>query len=63
MTEEFWLSDGQRAAIEPLIPMHRHGVKPGSNRTVTSGILHVLKFGCRWRNCRKRYRVSLVGLS
>jgi len=26
-------------------------VKPRRNREVISGILHVLKFGCRWRDC------------
>jgi transposase len=30
--------------------MHRRGVKPSNNRRVISGILHVLKFGCRWRD-------------
>ena len=51
MANEFWLTDAQWAAIEPLIPMHRRGVKPGNNREIISGILHVLKFGCRWRDC------------
>jgi transposase len=31
------------------------GVKPGNNRQVISGILHVLKFGCRWRDCPAMY--------
>jgi transposase len=51
MANEFWLSDDEWAAIEPLIPMHRRGVKPQDNRRVISGIMHVLKFGCRWRDC------------
>ena len=51
MANEYWLSDRQWQAIEPLIPMTRRGVKPGRNREVISGILHVLKFGCRWRDC------------
>jgi integrase len=38
-------------AIEALIPINRRGVKPGRNREVISGILHMLKFGCRWRDC------------
>jgi transposase len=45
MANEYWLSDEQWAAIEPLIPMKRRGVKPARNREVISGILHVLKFG------------------
>jgi transposase len=51
MANEFWLSDDEWAAIEPLVPMDRPGVKPQNNRRVISGILHVLKFGCRWRDC------------
>jgi transposase len=51
MANEYWLADAEWAAIEPLIPLNRRGVKPGNNRRVISGILHVLKFGCRWRDC------------
>lgn len=55
MANEYWLSDRQWEAIEPLIPMKRRGVKPGRNREIISGILHVLKFGCRWRDCPALY--------
>jgi transposase len=55
VANEYWLSDGEWATIEPLIPMNRRGVKPGNNRRVISGILHVLKFGCRWRDCPQMY--------
>jgi transposase len=51
MANEFWLSDDEWAAIEPLIPMHRRGVKPRNSRRIISGIVHVLKTGCRWRDC------------
>jgi transposase len=51
MANEYWLNDDQWLAIEPLLPMRRRGVKPRENRRVISGILHVLKFGCRWRDC------------
>jgi transposase len=51
MANEYWLSDERWALIEPLIPTQRRGVKPGRNRAVISGILHVLKYGCRWRDC------------
>jgi transposase len=47
VANEYWLSDQQWAAIGPLIPLNRRGVKPGRNREVISGILRVLKFGCR----------------
>ena len=52
MSNEYWLNDEDWAVIEPLIPMNRHGVKPGNNRTVISG---VLKVGCRWRDCPAVY--------
>ena len=41
--------------LEPLIPMGRRGVKPRRNREVISGIVHVLKVGCRWRDCPEVY--------
>src|SRR6476659_7030964 len=44
----FWFSDGQWARIEPFIPSNRRGVKPKNNRRILSGIMHVLKSGCRW---------------
>jgi transposase len=42
VANEYWLSDGDWAALEPLIPLDRRGVKPGNNRQIISGILHVL---------------------
>ncbi len=55
MANEFWMSDRQWAALEPLIPMNRRGVKPKRNREVISGIVHVLRVGCRWRDCPEVY--------
>ena len=55
MANEFWLSDRQWAALEPLIPMNRRGVKPRRNREIISGIMHILKVGCRWRDCPEVY--------
>lgn len=55
MANEFWLSDRQWAALEPLVPMHRRGVKPKRNREIISGIVHVSKVGCRWRDCPEVY--------
>jgi transposase len=51
MANEYRLSDERWALIAPLIPTGRRGVKPSRNREVISGILHVLKYGCRWRDC------------
>jgi transposase len=64
VANEFWLSDRQWAVLEPLLPMHRRGVKPKRNREVISGIVHVLKVGCRWRDCQRytaRTRRSTIG--
>ena len=44
MTEEFWLSDGQWARLAPLL-LNKPRV---DDRRVISGIIHVLKSGCRW---------------
>src|SRR5262249_23581216 len=55
MANEFWISDRQWAMLEPLIPMGRRGVKPRRNRQVISGIVHVLKVGCLWRDCPEMY--------
>src|SRR3984957_21123210 len=55
VANEYWLIYQQWVAIEPLIPLKRRGVKPGRNRQVISGVLHVLKFGCRWRDCPEVY--------
>jgi transposase len=58
MSKLFWLDDESWLAIEPLIPMNRPGVKPGRNRQVISGIIHVLKVGCRWSDCPVAYGPS-----
>jgi transposase len=58
MSALFWLDDKSWLAIEPLIPMNRPGVKPGRNRQVISGIIHVLKIGCRWSDCPAAYGPS-----
>ena len=46
MANEFWLSDRQWATLEPLIPLHRRGVKPKRNREIISGIIHISRIGC-----------------
>jgi len=51
----FWLSNEQWAAMEPHLPRNRPGVRPRRNREVISGILHVLRVGCRWRDCPAAY--------
>jgi transposase len=55
MSNLFWLTEKQLASIEAAIPMNRRGVKPRRNLEVISGIIHVLKIGCRWEDCPPEY--------
>jgi transposase len=55
MAGEFWLSDQQWAAIEPHLPRNRPGARRVDDRRVLSGIIHVLKSGCRWQDCPAIY--------
>jgi transposase len=51
----FWLSDEQWARIEPHLPTDVRGVERSDDRRVISGIVHVLKCGCRWCDCPEAY--------
>lgn len=51
----FWLSDEAWGAIEPHLPRGKPGKPRVDDRTVISGILHVLKVGCRWRDVPAAY--------
>jgi len=51
----FWLSNEAWAAIEPHLPMNQPGARRVDDRRVISGILHVLKAGCRWCDCPADY--------
>src|SRR6476659_3635722 len=55
MTHLLWLSDNAWAAIEPHLPRGKPGKPRVDDRRVISGILHVLKTGCRWRDCPAKY--------
>jgi putative transposase len=55
MANEVWLSAAQWAVIEPLLPRNRPGARRVDDRRVISGILHVLKVGCRWQDCPSVY--------
>ena len=55
MAAEFWLDDQQWAVIEPLLPMNQPGARRTDDRRVISGIIHVLKVGCRWQDCPDCY--------
>ena len=55
MCELFWLSDRQWAVIEPHLPKVHTGPVRLDDRRILSGILYVLKEGCRWRGLPKEY--------
>ena len=55
MSHLFWLSDDAWAAMEPHLPKNQPGARRVDDRRVISGILHVLKTGCRWRDCPPDY--------
>ena len=58
MTYLVWLSDEAWGAIEPHLPRGKPGKPRVDNRRVISGIFHVLKTGCRWRDCPSEYGSS-----
>jgi transposase len=51
----FWLSDDQWRQIEPYLPTDVRGKERVDDRRVISGILHVIKSGCRWSDCPPEY--------
>ncbi len=51
----FWLSDEQWARIEPHLPSDVRGKERVDDRRMISGIVHVLKSGCRWKDCPPEY--------
>ena len=46
--DHFWLNDGQFARLAPHLPTDTRGKPRVDDRRVISGIVHVLKSGCRW---------------
>jgi len=55
MADFFWLSEGQFARLEPLLPTDTRGVARVDDRRVISGIVHVLKSGGRWADAPPIY--------
>jgi len=52
------LSDRQWAVIDPLLPKNQPGAHRVDDRRVISGIIHMLKVGCRWQDCPAVYGPS-----
>lgn len=55
MARLLWLSDEAWALIDPHLPRGQPGRPRVDDRRVVSGILHVLKTGCRWRDVPAEY--------
>ena len=55
MSGYFWLSDQQFDRLAPLLPRDTRGVPRVDDRRVISGIVHVLKSGCRWADAPAVY--------
>jgi len=51
----FWLSDVQWAVIEPFMPKNQPGARRVDDRRTISGIIHVIRAGCRWQDCPRHY--------
>jgi transposase len=56
---QFWLSEAQWGALVPLLPKNQPGApRRTDDRQVISGIVHVLKTGCRRQDCPAVYGPS-----
>jgi len=53
--DQFWLDDRQFARLAPYLPSDTRGVPRVDDRRVISGIVHVLKSGCRWADAPAIY--------
>ena len=51
----FWLTEEQFARLEPHLPSDTRGKARVDDRRVISGIVHVLKSGCRWVDAPSAY--------
>ena len=51
----FWFNDEQWTKVVPHLPINQPGPKRHDDKRILSGIMHVLKVGCRWQDCPKDY--------
>jgi|SRR6185312_10194756 len=51
----FWLNDAQFDRLAPHLPTNTRGKPRVDDRRVISGIVHVLKSGCRWADAPAVY--------
>ena len=50
-----WLNDEQWSSIQPFLPTDVRGKARVDDRRVISGIVFVIKSGCRWCDCPPEY--------
>jgi len=55
MDEIYLLTKRQMARLAPLLPQDTRGVARVDDRRVISGIVHVLRSGCRWVDAPAAY--------
>jgi len=55
MAGEYWLSDDAWVAIDKLLPKVYAGARRKDDYRIISGIIHVLRSGCRWVDCPAVY--------
>jgi transposase len=55
MSGLFVLTEAQIAKLAPLLPNDTRGVPRVDDRRVISGIVHVLRSGCRWSDAPRAY--------
>jgi transposase len=51
----FWFTDAQWAKIEPQLPTNQPGPERKDDRRILSGIMHVQRSGCGWKDCPSEY--------
>ncbi len=51
----FWFDDEQWAKVVPHLPTNQRGPERKDDRRILSGIMHVQKVGCRWKDCPSEY--------
>src|ERR1700722_7458098 len=55
MAGEFWLNDQAWDEVKKLLPKNRPRARGGGERRGMRGVIHVLRSGCRWKDCPAVY--------
>jgi transposase len=51
----FWFNDEQWSKVQSHLPTNQRGPERHDDRRILSGIMHVQKVGCRWKDCPSEY--------